>query len=258
MPQTQFQWTNELPWKLWLAFAAAGFSALVTGFLLGRWDREMDQQAEQSASANAPAKAASSQAKAGTNLQADAFAELGRVAAKGKAEYSEGQGSAIKPDMHAWIYAFPIPNESAVKIPKQWFLPKMSHIVPALQALGGNATQADDTGAFELRLLRPGTYLILICSAQKSKKSKTAPPKILPQYFQDPAGFLKNREFQWQELDYKGRPTDSRSVPFVIAASLPVAEAVAFVPVRAKSHLPPMRQSRKRTQAWMSVDGLVG
>jgi hypothetical protein len=203
----QFQWTNVVPWKLWLAFVAVGFVALITGFMLGRWDRQI-RPANPSAEPNAES-GSSAAAVPNAAQPMDVYSQLGQVAAKGKVEFSQGQGSAIQPDAGAWIYAFPVENEAGIKIPPEWFTSEPSKIVSVLQALGGNAAQADGHGEFQLLLLQPGKYLIVVCSQNKTSHSGSIqPPEPLKQYFKDPAPFLADRAFQQKLLDFPAEAGD--------------------------------------------------
>jgi hypothetical protein len=207
----QYQWTNEVPWKLWLAFVAVGFSALVTGFVLGRWDRTREPL-EQPAPANTKVTSSSAPEPI-PNSHVDVLMQLGQLAVQGTVKYSEaGQGSAIKPDANAWIYAFPILNESGAKIPSAWFKSQNSEMGSSLQVLGGNATQANQIGDFQLHLLHQGKYLLLICSEHKSRdrgeSGQKQPPEVLKQYFDNPDDFLGDRDFHSQELDYQGKLAD--------------------------------------------------
>ena len=194
----QFQWTNAVPWKLWLAFIAVGFTALVTGFLLGRWDQEIKPASDSDAT---PQTDQQSSAPAPEGIS-EMLGRLGRPAVKGKVEFSQGQGSAIQPDAGAWIFAFPAENPSSAKIPAEFFESESSNLKPALQAMGGNAVQADAQGNFELSLLNPGTYLILIRSQHKTSSTARTPSEVLNQYFENPEAFLKIRAFQEKELEF--------------------------------------------------------
>jgi hypothetical protein len=206
-----FQWKSEVPWKMWSAFVVVGFISLIAGFALGRWDRGTESaKSPEQGSVNDPAVPAA-------HSGVDVLSQLGQVAFTGKVEYSDGQGSAIQPDENAWIYAFPV-SESRARIPAAWFSSENSEMAQALQVLGGNAVQADDKGEFQLHLLNPGKYLVLICSAHKSRdpadSSQRQPPEVLKQYFDDPAKFLGKREFHSQELDFQVEAVELSLEPF--------------------------------------------
>jgi hypothetical protein len=201
----QFQWTNEVPWKLWLAFVAVGFTAIVTGFVLGRWDLNME-------SGNAGTQDVSQEPTPEQNAASaqDVYAHLGALAAEGTIKYSEGEGRPITPDAGAWIYAFPLKNETGKMLKPEWFESNHPARIQALQILGGNAVQADANGQFQLDLLREGKYLLIVSSAHKSRPTSAAnsktPPDVLKQYFEDPEAFLGQWAFQSQEVEYQGEP----------------------------------------------------
>jgi hypothetical protein len=202
----QFQWTNEVPWKLWLAFVAVGFTAIVTGFVLGRWDFSIQ--------ANKSAQAESDEEPAAENNAAradDVYTHLGTLAAEGTIEFGEGEGLRIQPDAGAWVYAFPLENETGTMLKAEWFESDNPSRVTALQILGGNAVQADASGQFQLDLLRKGKYLLLVSSAHKSRSTAEAnaksPPEVLKKYFEDPEVLMGQWEFHSQEIDYQGEPT---------------------------------------------------
>lgn len=202
----QFAWTNEIPWKLWLAFVAVGFTAIVTGFILGRWDLSM----EQGQSAAATDGAGDSADKPSSPSTEDVYNHLGALAAEGTIKYGVGEGSPITPDDGAWIYAFPVTNDTAKKLKAEWFEADNAARITALQIVGGNAAKADANGEFQLDLLREGKYLLLVTSGHKTRPtadgSPKSPPELLQQYFEDPEALLGDWEFHSKEVEYKGEP----------------------------------------------------
>jgi hypothetical protein len=204
----QVPWTNEVPWKLWLAFVAVGFAAIVTGFLLGRWDLSMEQDRSARATDD-EGEPPSEESSAATE---DVYAHLGALAAEGTIKYGEGEGSPITPDAGAWVYAFPIANDTSKKLKSEWFQSDDSARITALQILGGNATKADANGQFQLDLLHKGKYLFVVTSANKSQSKQ--PPEVLKQYFDDPAAFLGTRAFQSKEWDFPESGTELEFDPF--------------------------------------------
>lgn len=201
----QMAWTNEVPWKLWLAFVAVGFTAIVTGFILGRWDRSMEAERSASATDDQP----ESTAEQNSPSTDDVYTHLGTLAAQGTIKYSTGEGSQITPDAGAWIYAFPLTNDSGKLLKAEWFESGETARITSLQLLGGNATKADAEGKFQLHLLRPGKYLLLVTPGNKTIKDSTkTPPEVLKQYFADPNAFLGKNEFQSKAWDFPNATTD--------------------------------------------------
>lgn len=211
----QFQWTNEVPWKLWLAFVAVGFTAIVTGFVLGRWDRNMEGGKATEAKDEGSAEALPEPTTPPTE---DVYAYLGALAAEGMVEYSEGEGMPILPDAGAWIYAFPLKNDTGKTLRAEWFESDGPARIQALQILGGNATKADANGQFQLDLLRAGKYLLLVSSGNKirptSEGSTKAIPEVLNQYFDDPEAVLGTQDFQWLEWEFPREDIKAAFDPF--------------------------------------------
>ena len=111
------------------------------------------------------------------------------------------------PDAGAWVYAFPVENATGKKLSADWFQADNPDRIAALQILGGNAVQADAKGQFELSLLRPGKYLLLVSSGNKTTKTTADPPEVLQNYFDDPQAILKTHEFRSQDFEFEGQKT---------------------------------------------------
>ena len=213
----QFPWTNEVPWKLWLAFIAVGFVAIIIGFAVGRWDRT--NHSEPSAPDADQTAAQPTALQKSPPQPVDPMTSLGQIAVRGTVKTSSGKaGSAIQTDKNAWIYAFPLNPAGEKKIPADWFSSSAESTnsqvtVSALRLLGGNAVPAGKDGRFELRLVRPGRYHILVCSSRKTEASAQALPEFLKGYFQDPKAFLDRRLFHAEAMDYQGQAMDLNLEP---------------------------------------------
>ncbi len=205
-PFGQFAWTNELPWRLWLAFLMVGFVAIAVGFAVGRWDGK--NHSENSSPETNPGQSAGSPTPGPQPV--DPMLRLGRPAVRGAVKTSTGQaGSAIASDENAWIYAFPQNPAGEEQIPAEWFAAAdRKTLTQALRLLGGNAVPAGKEGRFELRLIRPGRYHILVCSSRKSGTGQEPMPEFLNDYVQNPEKSLNNGLFHAEDIDFQGNAVD--------------------------------------------------
>ncbi len=208
----QFAWTNELPWRLWLAFIAVGFVAVIIGFVLGRWDVQ-----NESAPPAPEAKIAQAQpaGESPPSQPIDPMNRLGRPAVRGTVKTSSGKnGTAIHTDENAWIYAFPLKPADQEKIPAEWFSSSDPQtMISALRLLGGNAVRSNQDGGFELRLIRPGQYHVLVCSSRTAGPAEQAAPEFLNAYLEAPKAFLDGRLFHAENVDYQGQAIDLNLEP---------------------------------------------
>ena len=216
----QLPWTNEVPWKLWLAFIAVGFVAILAGFALGRWDRNKEPAAASPQDRDKSTEPAES-APPAIDRYADLLANFGEVSFAGSVTFARGDGAPVQKDAGAWVYAFPAEKAGKEKIPADWldvtspaeYGTDHALFVAALRVMGGNAVQAQSEGEFQLHLPQKGRYWILVCSGQIERDPDQAPTKevieLLSEYVDDPDAFLDHRQHSYiasKECDKENTP----------------------------------------------------
>ena len=128
----------------------------------------------------------------------------------GRITFKSAAGES-QPDRGARILVFPEQRSGKVKLSVVGFRPAdapADQLVAnaALKALGGNATTADERGAFRLPM-EAGSYRILVLSHFQPREATDVEPelnKVLADYFDNPTDLLGRVQHEFAPLRIKG------------------------------------------------------
>ncbi|MEZ6146353.1 MAG: hypothetical protein R3B91_13255 [Planctomycetaceae bacterium] len=140
----------------------------------------------------------------------------------GRVTYISDAGDS-RPDSGAIAILLPFPRKGQFKLDEAGFLSGAAQIdadaaTAALQALGGDASIADQDGKFELHVTTAGDYRMLVISHHQKTNTRSAlatkVQETLSGYFLRPAILLGQLSYHFDDFHYRGQGTSPRDVNF--------------------------------------------